>query len=115
MEGLETEEPQNASRPVGYDVTDGTKGRKDVSTEGRKCREEFGLNIFFQCINLFSLDFLADASLARECSRNCMETIASVYFKTFAIFCVPIGPSSPSGNACHAAPYGTVLAISCGA
>jgi len=44
-----------------------------------------------------------------------METIASVYFKTFAIFCVPIGPSSPSGNACHAAPYGTVLAISCGA
>jgi len=47
--------------------TDGTKGRKDVLTEGRKGHKEVGLNILFSCIKLFSLDFQRMRAIPREC------------------------------------------------
>jgi hypothetical protein len=50
----------------------------DLQRQQCKGHEGFGLNILFQCIKLFSLDFLADASVPEECNSGLQGTIDSV-------------------------------------
>jgi len=59
MEGLETEEPQNASRPIGpTTTTDGTKGRDHLQ------RQFFATFVAF-CSNLFAFFCVPSGRSAR--------------------------------------------------